>query len=139
MQAKLICIALIVTLHNIIEKIDSEEDVSNLLVALATCSGKTYVQALWILVMYLRDNNAIFALPDKLITQFQNDLRRFLPDALVDELLQLLNNKECPEAVSALNDFNQSSAKPHIILSAGERLLDEHYQQLLAMDPDKTF
>ncbi|WED42851.1 DEAD/DEAH box helicase family protein [Legionella cardiaca] len=129
----------LVTLNNIIEKISAEEDISNLLVALATGSGKTYVQALWILVLSLSGNNAIFAVPDKLVTQLRNDLRRVLPNSLVDELLVLRENEENPAAEEVLNDLKTPTKSSRIIIGSSERLLDKHYQQLLEADPARTF
>jgi hypothetical protein len=129
----------LVTLHNIIEKISAEEDITNLLVALATGSGKTFVQALWLQVLYLSGTNALFALPDKLIKQFRDDLGLLLPQYVIDELFVLRKNQECPEAVAALDSLKKKTEKPQIIISSSERLLDEHYQQLLEIDPNNTF
>ena len=77
----------LVTLLNIIHKLQSEQDLSALLVALATGTGKTFVQALWMEVLYLSDVTAIFAVPDELVTQFIKDMRKLLPDNLVEEIL----------------------------------------------------
>lgn len=129
----------LVTLNNIIEKISSEEDINSLLVALATGSGKTYIQALWILVLSLSGNNAIFAVPDKLVTQLHNDLRRVLPDTLVDELLVLREKEENPAVEETLNDLKTPTKQSCIIIGSSERLLDKHYQQLLEADPERTF
>ena len=129
----------LVTLHNIIKKIESEKDVSNLLVALATGSGKTYVQALWMLILSLSGNSGVFAVPDKLVSQLHKDLSRLLPDSFVNEMLILRNNQECPEAEAAIEKLSTETTAPKIILSSSERLLDRHYQQLLAADSQHTF
>lgn len=129
----------LVTLNNIIEKISSEEDVSNLLVALATGSGKTYVQALWMLVLSLSGTNALFAVPDRLVSQLQNDLKRVLPNSLVDELFILRENDESSAVEEVLNDLKTPIKPPRIIISSSERLLDKHYQQLLEADPNRLF
>jgi superfamily II DNA or RNA helicase len=129
----------LVTLHNIIEKITSEKDISNLLVALATGSGKTFVQALWMLVLFMSQNNAIFAVPDKLVAQFCKDLKRVLPDNFVNKLLLLRENQSCPEAEAALNNLNTEESAAQIIISSSERLLDNHYQQLLNANAQQTF
>lgn len=129
----------LVTLHNIIEKLSSEEDISNLLVALATGSGKTYVQALWMLVLSLSGNNAIFAVPDKLVAQLRNDLRRMLPHRFVDELLVLRKDEKNPAVEEILDDLKMPIVHPHIIIASSECLLDDHYQQLIEASSEHTF
>lgn len=127
------------TLNNIIEKINGEEDISALLVALATGSGKTFVQALWALVLYLSDNNAVFALPDKLVNQFKRDLCKLLPNALVDSFLTLRENQENPDALTALDAFSNPEGTGQIVIASSENLLDNHYQQISAANPNTTF
>ena len=129
----------LVTLNNIIDKIKSEDDITNLLVALATGSGKTFVQALWMLIMSLSGNNAIFAVPDKLVQQFHDDLRRVLPDNYVDNLLILRENEESPLAAAVLDNLSAENTTSQIILGSSERLLDSHYQQLLDVNASRTF
>ena len=129
----------LVTLHNIIEKISSETDVSNLLVALATGSGKTFVQALWMMVLSLSDNNGVFAVPDKLATQFAKDLKRLLPDSFVNKMLILRDKENNPQIEEALNALEHPTGKGKIIIGSTERLLDQHYQDLLKADSEHTF
>ncbi|MDX2347056.1 MAG: DEAD/DEAH box helicase family protein [Legionella sp.] len=118
----------LVTLHQIIEKIDREEDVTNLLVALATGTGKTYVQALWMYILGLSGKTGVFGIPDKLIPQFQDDLKRLLPDAFVDDISILRKDAS-----------NEKLKTGTITLASSEELLDKHYQSLLDTDPDTTF
>ncbi|HCA90138.1 MAG TPA: hypothetical protein DEO98_07165 [Legionellales bacterium] len=122
-----------------IDKITAEEDISSLLVALATGSGKTYVQALWMLVLSLAGHHGIFALPDKLVTQMHKDLRRVLPDTLVDNLLVLREREENADVQEALNTLSSPENQPKIIIASSERLLDKHYQQLLETAPERVF
>ena len=84
----------LVTLSNIINKIQQENDISSLLVALATGSGKTYVQALLFALLAMAGFNAVFALPDKLITQLKKDWRRILPDAMIDRIVTLRDHED---------------------------------------------
>lgn len=135
----------LVTLSNIIHKLESEEDLSALLVALATGTGKTFVQALWTGVLYLSDVTGIFGVPDELIPQFIKDLRRLLPDSFVDQMVTLRktdkskksSDKQSEEAKSALNNLQTKSGQ--IIVADSRRLLDEFYPALLAAPSDKTF
>lgn len=129
----------LVTLHNIIEKLESEEDVSSLLVALATGSGKTFVQALWVLVLSLSGNNGVFAVPDKLVLQFSKDLKRLLPDNLVNKILALREHGENAGVQEALNSLANNKTSGQFIIGSSETLLDNHYQQLLKAQSDKTF
>ncbi len=128
----------LVTLYQIIEKILAEEDPSSLLVALATGSGKTYVQALWILSLILAGNNGVFAIPDKLIVQFIADLKRLLPEELVSQFIVLRENGVASEAEEALRSLKDSKTSGKIIIGSSERLLDRCYQELLQSDSSKT-
>src|SRR3990167_342014 len=128
------------TLYNIIEKIESEEDVSNLLVALAAGSGKTFVQALWMLILNMSGNNAIFAVPDKLVHQFKQDLSRLLPDELVTNIAIIRQGEKKPQDEALIDDLSKEDGKPpKIILTSSEQLLDENYQSLSTANPQKTF
>ena len=130
----------LVTLKNIIEKISLEEDISSLLVAMATGSGKTYVQALWMLVLYMSGNDAIFAVPDNLVHQFCDDLESVLPSSLCKEILRLRdreNNTKVAEVFSSLT--SKPNGNPCLIVSSSELLLDDYYQQLLDLEPGRVF
>lgn len=131
----------LVTLSNIIKKLESEDDLSALLVALATGTGKTFVQALWAEVLYLSDVTGIFGVPDELIPQFIRDLRRLLHDNFVDKILVLgkkdTKNTKFIQAKAALNELQ--SKQGNIIVADSRRLLDEFYFVLLAAPSDNTF
>ena len=129
----------LVTLHNIIEKINSEEDISNLLVALATGTGKTYVQALWMLILTLSENNGVFAVPDRLAHQFAKDLKRLLPDSFVDSMFVLREKENNPAAEEALKSLKNKDTSGTVIIGSSEYLLDKHYHDLENADSDHTF
>jgi Type III restriction enzyme, res subunit len=71
-------------LGRIIEHLKTNDINSNMLVSLTTGSGKTFTQALMILVLKLSGLNGVFAVPGKLLLQYKEDLKRLLPDALVN-------------------------------------------------------
>ncbi|MGV3739688.1 MAG: DEAD/DEAH box helicase family protein [Gammaproteobacteria bacterium] len=133
----------LVTLSNIIHKLESEQDLSALLVALATGTGKTFVQALWASILYLSDVTGIFGVPDELISQFIKDFRRLLPDSFVDQILSLRKKSErhadrqSEEAKTTLENLQTHPGQ--IIVADSRRLLDEFYPALLAAPSDKTF
>ena len=129
----------LVTLYNIIQKIDSEEDITNLLVALATGSGKTFVQALWLLILSLSNNNAIFGVPDKLAVQFVKDLKRLLPNALVNKILVLREKTDSPEVEAAVTSLAHAEGNGTMIVGSSERLLDKHYQDMMDASSEHTF
>lgn len=131
----------LVTLHNIIVKISSGDDISSLLVALATGSGKTYVQGLWMLSLYLSGNSAFFGVPDKLVVQFKKDLARLLPEDFLDTMKVLRQNDSLssPDIIQALDDLGKADAEAAIIIGSSEELLDKHYQRLLKANTEKTF
>lgn len=129
----------LVTLHNIIEKISAEEDISSLLIALATGSGKTYVQALWMYILFLTSKTGIFGIPDKLIPQFCKDINKLLPDKFGSHIAILRDQQEASEAEQRIANLGDPEATPGIVIASSERLLDRHYQELLQANPDKTF
>ncbi|WP_298622423.1 DEAD/DEAH box helicase family protein [uncultured Legionella sp.] len=129
----------LVTLHNIIEKIEQEGDISNLLVALATGTGKTYVQALWVMTLSLSGHNGVFAVPDKLTKQFARDLKRLLPDSFVDSMFILRENEDKPAAKDALKLLAEKNTSGTIIIGSSEHLLDKHYHDLDKADSNHTF
>ena len=125
----------LVTLFNIIQKIEREEDLSCLLVALATGSGKTFVQALWLCILSLAGLNGVFAIPDKLILQFRKDLNRLLPDTLTANIIILRDSDPATKIVEALNKLR----RPGVIMIASSKLiLDKHYARLMVASPDYT-
>lgn len=92
----------LVTLLNIIEKIEREDDISSLLVALATGTGKTYVQALWMLILSLSDNTGIFSVPENLVAQLEKDIKRLLPESITKDFIFL---RQIPEEVENTEEF----------------------------------
>ena len=129
----------LVTLHNIIEKITNEDDISNLLVALATGSGKTFVQALWMFILSLSNNNGVFAVPDKLANQFAKDLKRILPDSFVDTVNILREKEPNPQVEGLVKALAKKETAGKIIVGSSERLLDQHYQELMDANSERTF
>ena len=129
----------LVTLHNIIDKISAEEDISNLLVALATGSGKTFVQALWMLILSNSNNHGVFAVPDKLAVQFAKDLKRLLTDSFVDSMFILREKANNPKAEQALQSLQDKTTAGKIIIGASEYLLDKHFHDFEAADSQRTF
>ena len=125
----------LVTLFNIIQKIEREDDLSCLLVALATGSGKTFVQALWLCILSLAGVNGVFAIPDKLISQFRKDLNRLLPDTLTAKIMILRDSDPSAKVVDALDKLHQ----PGVIMIASSKLiLDKHYARLTVASPEYT-
>lgn len=126
----------LVTLSNIIHKITTEDDISSLLVALATGSGKTYVQALLFAMLSLAEFNAVFALPDKLISQLKKDWKRILPDAFIDRIVTMRDRDDPTQAVEAMQRLRTSHG--NMMIASSELLLDQHYDSLLAAAPNQT-
>ncbi|PJD91527.1 MAG: hypothetical protein CK424_06885 [Legionella sp.] len=122
----------LVTLFNIIKKLHTETDTSNLLVALATGSGKTYVQALWMSVLHLGGFTGVFAVPDQLMVQFCKDLQRFLPDPVMQGVV-ILRDQDAQEAKDILHMPGK------IIIASNHDLLDEHYLDVLNTPLPHTF
>ncbi len=115
------------TLFNIQKHIQKEGDVPSMLIALATGAGKTFVQAVWIMVLKHAGLAGIFAVPNQLVEQFKQDLKNLLPDEMVEEIKTIEENKPNKEGVKALESLK---TKPEIIVASYEELLDRHYDTL---------
>lgn len=126
----------LVTLKNIIDKISADEDISALLVAMATGSGKTWVQGLWMLVLYLAGQNSVFAIPANLVPQYKNDLKFILPDNVFGKISGFFSDAE--DAQELNTHLSSDSEEPKIIVAASELLLDECYENLMLAKPEKT-
>lgn len=124
----------LVTLGNMINKISNEDELSSLLVALATGSGKTYVQALLLATLTLADFHAVFALPDKLIAQLKKDWQRILPDALIGKIVMLRDCDAESHVTQAVQ--NLQTSKSNSMIASSKLLLDKHYDSLLSVSPE---
>ena len=135
----------LITLSNIIRKLQNEDDLSALLVALATGTGKTFVQILVMEAQLLTGITGIFGVPDELIPQFMDDLLKLMPQSVVSENIWTLRkrtpeggNDEASEGADrVLNDLSQANGQ--IIVADSGRLLDDHYPALLNAPTDTTF
>lgn len=86
----------------ILENIAKPDFNDNMLVSLTTGSGKTFTQALWMLVLALSGQRATFAVPANLLEQFKLDLMRLLPTSFLDDHPQI----RVTSVVDALNTPN---------------------------------
>jgi len=67
-------------LGQILQYIGNDHFNDNMLVSLTTGSGKTFTQALWMLVLAKAGLHATFGVPANLLEQFRLDLTRLLPN-----------------------------------------------------------
>lgn len=125
----------LVTLFNIITKIEKEEDITSLLVALATGSGKTYVQALWLHTLFLAKFNSVFAIPNKLIEQFRKDLNRLLPRSITQRIQTIRDQDEPEQTTERLNSLQQSET---MLIASSELVLDNYYDNLHNASANRT-
>src|SRR6185295_5860123 len=61
---------------------------SVMLAALATGSGKSFIQALWMLVLYCADVKGVFTAPSALVAQLYQDIGRLLPKTVTQAIAQ---------------------------------------------------
>ncbi len=118
------------TLYNIYERIMAGDDISNLLVALATGSGKTFVQALWLVSLHIAGMKGFFGVPGRLENQFFDDLRRLLPKEFVDEKIGRLGDPK--------SDAGFLGQEKDIVVGNAFAALDDHFEQLDKCDPDEV-
>ncbi len=103
----------LVTLRKMVSHLEEHDDIKAMLVALTTGSGKTFVQGLWYLTLQFAKMGGIFGQPHNLVEQFRSDLKKLLPDELVDELQSA-----------------DHMGKDPFILDSYETLLDHHFEEL---------
>lgn len=118
------------TLYNIYERIMAGDDISNLLVALATGSGKTFVQALWLVSLHIAGMKGFFGVPGRLENQFFDDLRRLLPKEFVDEKIGRLGDPK--------SDAGFLGQEKDIVVGNAFAALDDHFEQLDKCDPNEV-
>lgn len=112
-------------IYNRLAAYNSDSDINNLLNALPAGSGKTFIQALWFLCLKVSHVSGIFAMPQKLLEQFKRDLKRLLPNTLLDNL---------PAADSHLiQALDQVDCEHKQIIVPAEELLDDWYAEIEAL------
>lgn len=97
----------ITNLGRIIENIGRPGFEDNMLVSLTTGSGKTFTQALWMLVLALSGQRATFAVPASLLEQFRLDLTRLLPTGFLDGYHQQIRITSVDDALN-MPDINNT-------------------------------
>jgi len=123
----------LIVLSNVHQYLVDGNDAS-MLIALTTGAGKTFVQALWLLVLYASNVNGIFALPNNLIPQFKLDLKKLLPDEIVNQAFTLLANAKFDntQAIVALNNMANELEQPTFIIASYESILDKYFSEVMA-------
>lgn len=125
----------LLALYNIIQKISSDKlmDKNVLLAALPTGSGKTFIQALWLHVLYLSGQTAIFTMPPNLIPQFRKDMNRLLPSDVVDKIT-ILKEGDSQALTKAIEEGNK------IIVTSSDNLLgDDCFHSAILHDNKPVF
>lgn len=125
----------LVTLFNFIQKIEVEEDITSLLVALATGSGKTYVQGLWLCILSLAEFNGVFAMPDELIQQSVDAIKQILPDTLTQKIV-VLRKQSSPDLIA--EKIQSLQQKGVLLIAPSTIILDRHYEQLMGAAAELT-
>lgn len=108
-------------LGRIIQHLSSSKSDYNMLVSLTTGSGKTFTQALWMMVLQMAGVNGIFGVPSHLLKQFKEDLRRLIPDNMVAEIL-----------LEPAGEANK------IVIDSTQNLLLTRHEELESKDPNST-
>ncbi|MBA2650571.1 MAG: DEAD/DEAH box helicase family protein [Legionella sp.] len=109
-----------------------------MLAALATGSGKSFTQALWILVLHMADLKGLFAVPKNLVSQLKTDVGRLLPD-VVTQNISTEEIKGPYELKRDLADEEDSEDKPFKIISYETVFSNEFKPKMdYVYTPDKT-
>lgn len=84
-------------LYTILTRFEDDNANLNMLVSMATGSGKSFTQALWFLVQHLADNSCFFAVSNEsLVAQLKRDFERLLPTAITQHLFTHRPNEAIP-------------------------------------------
>lgn len=102
-----------------------DDNLPNLLVAQATGSGKTFVQALWFLALYKAELGGVFALPGNLTEQFKSDFKKLLPDDLVDQMVFYSS-----DSADQFRDKLSKENSKQFFVAPYDVLLDKYYKEL---------
>lgn len=113
-------------LYNIGQHLEND-DAPNMLIALATGSGKSFIQALWLLVLEMAGERGVFSLPNHLIPQFKGDLQRLLPDQLIQHIQILDDATKTGEGEQALQRVIDRKQQNNFIITSQHFLLDKLY------------
>lgn len=96
-------------LGQILQYIGNDHFNDNMLVSLTTGSGKTFTQALWMLVLAKAGQHATFAVPASLLEQFRLDLTRLLPNDFFEKHSDIITIESVENVLNhpriAQNDF----------------------------------
>jgi hypothetical protein len=77
----------LVNLEKMLTHVSNDGPNPNMLVDMATGSGKSFTQALWFLILYLSDISCTFAVPrDDLAKQLAKDFQRLIPETVTHEI-----------------------------------------------------
>ncbi len=119
-------------LANIYKHIKSGEDIKNILIALATGSGKTFMQALWLLVIDIAGLDGLFVLPQELIEQFKKDFKKLLPDELCNKIALIDKSTVAVEDEAILNELGNKEInnRKRFVISSYEKTLDNHFNEV---------
>lgn len=120
----------LVNLHRIIIRI-FQNKMEAMLVALATGSGKTFTQALWLQILHIANMNGIFTMPSNLVAQFRKDMDRLLPSQITGQITVFTGNGD--NLIQLLQVENKS------IVTSAENLLDNCYSSLMQTGGRRLF
>ena len=126
-------------LKNIYDSV-KEDNQNNMLIAMATGSGKTFVQALWFLALQKANKNAIFVIPGNLTEQFKRDFAKILPNELVDQIIVAsAENKEAHK--EQINNALASMKKDqgNCLIASHDDFLKQYFTKVEELDPNNTF
>jgi|GEM_PF-4027329 len=128
------------TLYKIQKRLAKGETLANILIALATGAGKTFVQAMWLLVLDMANLNGVFALPGRLVKQFIGDVDKLLPSNLTDKISTLEQNNptENKKAEALLDEWKAADdTEAKFIVASYEELLDKEHPRIKALSSEK--
>ncbi|MBN9542441.1 MAG: DEAD/DEAH box helicase family protein [Alphaproteobacteria bacterium] len=126
----------IANLGEMLKNIDSDD---SMLIALPTGSGKTYTQAVWMLVLYMSNVNSCFTVPGgSLVEQFcGKDLPRLLPKNVTDKIIRLPKTEagQAPENPTLFTDMKKTD-RPKIVVSSWNEILKNRIDDVMGTSQD---
>lgn len=116
-----------------LENSSNDSDINAMLFALPTGSGKTFIQALWLLILYDAGLSGVFSLPSQLTEQLKNDWKKVLPSEISFELLEEFQELE-REAV-----IKKVGTDVRFLVASHEAVLNTHYQTFSNIKSEQVF
>ena len=124
----------IANLGIMIHELETNPKPASILAALATGSGKTFTQAIWMFVLITAKVKSIFTAPQELILQLFVELKHILPQSLLDQIEFKPDTTNEEKNNEVKQEADTATKTPLVSIMSDDNLFDNHWN-LIANDP----